>query len=318
MRGAKRREEESDNGALVRRRCAHWIFASVLQARRMFGAPRIGNAFRMQASRALAGYLNTQIDQIMAGDLGLRNGQDPIHDTRVAIRRLRSTLRVFGKQLDGTAIGDLDTELRWCAGLLGEVRDCQVQQRRFTDALAEMPDELVLGPVAGRIRNHLQGIELPARARVSEAMDSERYVGIMAALRQLRVQPPVDHRVTAKDLRKRARRAQRKADRRLAAALQTGDGPLLHRARKAAKRARYAAELLKPLDKRAKRAIKHYKHIQTALGDHQDTVVATATLRQLGVTAGTTEGENGFTYGLLYAREQQIARQCRQEVQSHA
>jgi CHAD domain-containing protein len=271
----------------------------------------------MQATRALAGYLNTQIDQITVGDLGLRRGDDPIHDTRVAIRRLRSTLRVFGKALDEAAIGDLDAELKWWAGLLGEVRDCQVQQRRFTDALGELPGELILGPVPARIRNHLQGIELPARTRVGEAMDSERYVAIMDALRQLRVEPPVGPDITAKDLRKRARRAQRKADRRLAAALHSGDSALLHRARKAAKRARYAAELYRPLDKRAKRAVKHYKHIQTALGNHQDTVVASATLRQLGTTAGTTEGENGFTYGLLYAREQQIARRCRKEARQY-
>ena len=90
---------------------------------------------------------------------------------------------------------------------------------------------------------------------------------------------------------------------------------MLHRARKAAKRARYAAELCKPVGKpkRVKRTIKRYKHIQSLLGDHQDTVVATAALRKMAMAAGTTVGENGFTYGLLYAREQQIARHCRQK-----
>jgi inorganic triphosphatase YgiF len=87
------------------------------------------------ATRALMDYLNAQIDQIVAGDIGLRRGQDPIHDTRVAIRRLRSTLRVFGKLLDQSAVGDMDGELRWFAGLLGEVRDCEVQQTRFIEAL---------------------------------------------------------------------------------------------------------------------------------------------------------------------------------------
>ena len=53
-----------------------------------------------------ADYLHTQIDAVFAGDLGLRRGQDPIHDTRVATRRLRSTLRVFGKLLDADAVGD--------------------------------------------------------------------------------------------------------------------------------------------------------------------------------------------------------------------
>jgi hypothetical protein len=47
------------------------------------------------------------------------------------------------------------------------------------------------------------------------------------------------------------------------------------------------------------------------LGDHQDGVVASATLQRLARTAGTTPGENGFTYGLLYAREQQAAEVAR-------
>lgn len=43
-------------------------------------------------------------------------------------------------------------------------------------------------------------------------------------------------------------------------------------------------------------------------------MVATEALGQMALAAGTTVGENGFSYGMLYAREQQIARQCRQDV----
>jgi CHAD domain-containing protein len=265
------------------------------------------------AAHALTDYLCVQIDRLLAGDAGLRAGQDPIHDTRVAIRRLRSTLRVFAPVLEGSGIGDLDGELKWFAGVLGEVRDCQVQQRRFSEALDGVPDELILGPVESRIRNDLQAVELPARSAVTEAMESARYRELLASLRRWRAELPVDHDIATKTLRKRARRAQRKADRRLAAALRSGDGTMLHRARKAAKRARYAAELRRPLGKRAKRTGKHYKRIQRLLGDHQDTVVATAALRQMAITAGTTAGENGFTYGMLYARELQIARECRRD-----
>ena len=90
---------------------------------------------------------------------------------------------------------------------------------------------------------------------------------------------------------------------------------MLHRARKAAKRARYAAELRRPLDKAAatKKAEKHFKRIQRVLGEHQDSVVASDALRRFALTAGTTAGENGFTYGLLYAREQQIAEAARDQ-----
>jgi CHAD domain-containing protein len=103
-----------------------------------------------------------------------------------------------------------------------------------------------------------------------------------------------------------------KADRRLAAASNTGNNVDLHRARKAAKRARYAAELLKSIDgASAARTVKRYKKIQTILGDHQDSVVAADTLRRLGVLAGTTADENGFTFGLLYAAETQAAQHAR-------
>jgi CHAD domain-containing protein len=52
--------------------------------------------------------------------------------------------------------------------------------------------------------------------------------------------------------------------------------PETKRQRKAAKRARYAAELLPPVGgaKHTKRTKKHYKGIQSVLGDNQDTVVA--------------------------------------------
>ena len=266
------------------------------------------------AGRALTAYMTEQIDDIFDGDLGLRRGSDPIHDTRVAIRRLRSTLRVFRKLLDASAVGDIDDELKWFAGALGEVRDRQVQRRRFQVALAEWPPELVLGPVANRINTDLQSDQLQARGRVTDAMDTQRYLDLLAILRRWRTDPPLTTPPGVRALAKRARRAQRKADGRLAAAIEEGDDVLLHSARKAAKRARYAGELLALVDKRAKRTAKHYKQFQRVLGDHQDGVVASGILRRLALTAGSTDGENGFTYGLLYAREQQAAEDARRRV----
>ncbi len=239
-------------------------------------------------------------------------------NTRVAIRRLRSTLRVFDGSVDAAALGATAQDLKWFAGLLGDVRDCQVQARRFNTAVDALPDELVMGAVRSRIYNDLRAIELPARTRVAEAMGSARYLGMLAEIRRWRDDPPLPLDLKSAQLGRNAKRAYRKADRRLATALQSSDDALLHRARKAAKRSRYAAELIKPTgkSKSAKRKVGHYKKIQSALGDHQDTVVATGVLRQMGAAAGTTVGENGFTFGLLYAREQQIARENRSTASS--
>jgi CHAD domain-containing protein len=266
----------------------------------------------------LTAYMTEQIDEIFDGDLGLRRGSDPIHDTRVAIRRLRSTLRVFGKLLDRPTVEGVEDELKWFAGVLGEVRDCQVQRRRFQVAIAELPPELVLGPVANRINTDLQSDQLQARGRVTDAMNSQRYLDLLGTLQRWRTHPPIATPPSVGALTKRARRAQRKADRRLTGAIEAGDDAALHRARKAAKRARYAAELRVPVQKRAKQTVKHYKQIQRVLGDHQDGVVASATLRRLAITAGTTAGENGFTFGLLYAREQQAAEEARRRVREVA
>lgn len=78
----------------------------------------------------------------------------------------------------------------------------------------------------------------------------------------------------------------------------------MHEARKAAKRARYAAEAARPsLGKPAKRFAKRVKAVQSLLGDHQDSVVARGALRDLGVQAHAA-GESAFTWGLLHGQEE--------------
>src|SRR5262249_49343602 len=139
------------------------------------------------------------------------------------------------------------------------------------------------------------------------------YLDILVALQRWRGQIAVSSTPTAAKLHKRALRAERKADSRLAAAVKSGEDDMLHRARKAAKRARYAAELRTPLHRSSKRTAKHYKRIQRVLGDHQDSVVAADVLRRLALVAGTTQGENGFTFGLLFAREEQIAKDAQKQ-----
>ena len=55
------------------------------------------------------------------------------------------------------------------------------------------------------------------------------------------------------------------------------------------------------------------KDIQTLLGDHQDSVVSRTHLSQQAVAAHAA-GEDTFTYGLLYAQEDALARDSRQQL----
>ena len=43
------------------------------------------------------------------------------------------------------------------------------------------------------------------------------------------------------------------------------------------------------------------KDLQDVLGHHQDRIVQAAFLRELGARIGVRSGQNGFTYGVLYA-----------------
>jgi CHAD domain-containing protein len=118
------------------------------------------------------------------------------------------------------------------------------------------------------------------------------------------------------DLLRHTRKAQRSARKRLKKALAADSTELLHRARKAVKRARYATELTAPVaGKSASKRVKVYKRVQDALGEHQDSVIAAATLRRLGAAA-TAPDQNGFTFGLLYEREQVAAERARRKARA--
>jgi len=81
----------------------------------------------------------------------------------------------------------------------------------------------------------------------------------------------------------------------------------LHEARKAAKRARYAAETVAPaVGDDAGRFAKRMKQIQSLLGDHQDAVIARQVDRELGIAAHLA-GENAFSYGILYGSDLALA-----------
>lgn len=265
------------------------------------------------ARRMLGAYLDAQIEAIGAGDVWLRRGLDPIHPTRVGIRRLRSTLRVWQDLFEPAQRTWLDSELSWYSGLLGHVRDRQVQRARLAAALETLPPEVVMGPVASRLDTDLLADERRHLDEVLRALDSDRYRMLLAALARWRTQPPLtDHGDGARVIEKAVRTAERTALSRVRAAADE-DEAAPSRARKAAERARYAVELAAPLlgRTRAKRKIARYTNIQQVLGEHRDSAVATDLLREFGARAGTTPGENGFTFGLLYGLELQAAERAR-------
>ncbi|HKC28204.1 MAG TPA: CYTH and CHAD domain-containing protein [Jatrophihabitans sp.] len=249
-------------------------------------------------------YLDAQAAAIVVGDIDLRRGRDAIHATRVATRRYRSVLRVLGALYDPGRAASLDAELAWYAGALGVVRDRQVLREHLKEAVHELPPELVLGPVAARIEQRLIAEQAEASEKLAALLRSRRYYALLAELRTWRTEPPLTADEPVASVRTHLDKAQRKVTRRIKhAPREAGRDEALHSARKAAKRARYLAELARPeLGKSANKVRKEMKAAQSRLGVRQDEVVAAEFLRRMGAAAGAA-GENGFTYGLLYARE---------------
>jgi CHAD domain-containing protein len=261
---------------------------------------------------ALVGeFLAEQCDAIIRAEVDQRRDLDVVHSTRVATRRFRSVLRVLAQEFDESRARSLEAELGWYAELLGGVRDCQVLRARLRSAVAALPPEAVLGPVAARIEESLATRERDARANLVRERNSERYRALLDDLREWAAQPPfVSPDRRGHDIADYVDTAQRKVNSRLKLAARSVDPEeALHRARKAGKRARYVAELAEPvLGKQARGLVRRLKALQDELGELQDSVVAADFLRLTGAQAGTTPGENGFTFGILWAQEQEAAR----------
>jgi CHAD domain-containing protein len=87
----------------------------------------------------------------------------------------------------------------------------------------------------------------------------------------------------------------------------------MHEVRKAAKRARYTADALKPLlGDRAAAMSRRAKTVQEVLGLHQDGVIAQEILMQEAAKARAA-GEDTFTYGVLVGLENAEARRSHAE-----
>jgi CHAD domain-containing protein len=137
-------------------------------------------------------YLHDQAEAIVWGDPAVRQDlPDAVHKMRVATRRMRSVLQAYGKVVDRSGTRELTGELKWLAGVLGDARDLEVLHARFTHAVDELPEELVVGPVQARLTRYFAPREADARTALIAALDSDRYLALLAAVDRLLADPPL-------------------------------------------------------------------------------------------------------------------------------
>ncbi|MFJ3229708.1 CHAD domain-containing protein [Streptomyces sp. NPDC086787] len=267
-------------------------------------------------------YVRAQRDAIVELDPAVRRDvEDSVHRMRVATRRMRSTFRSFRKILDRTVTDPIADELKWLAGELGVDRDHEVLAGRLTAALDAVPDALVSGPVPERLGHWAGPGHGGTSGRLIGVLDSHRYLTLLDALDGVITEPPLLEAAAGapdKALAKAVRKDFAKVSRLITHALDLDPGHdrdlAMHEARKKAKRTRYAGEAATPaLGGPAAALTKDMKSLQGLLGEHQDSVMARQTLRELSAVAHAA-GESAFTYGLLYAREERRAAEVEAEL----
>jgi len=216
-------------------------------------------------------YVAAQAEADLRGDVLLRAGEpEAVHDTRVAVRRLRSMLRVF-PALGQVAAAGLAERLKEWSDQLGAVRDLE--------ALAELLAEVCPPPLWDRLCPAVEAERAGAAAALVATLESAGHRRLREEVAALALAEP-----GPLGARSGARRAARKAAKRLRSA--GDDAALLHAARRAAKRARYAAEAIGDADGAAR-----WEAVQERLGTHHDCVVALARLD--GVPGADAEQARG-------------------------
>ncbi len=253
-----------------------------------------------------------QVDELIAWDRAVRaDVYDSVHQMRVTTRKIRSLLQAsegaFGISDDAWVL----EELRQLAAVLGVARDAEVLAERYERALDELQEELVRGPIRKRLVEGAKRRYESGLRRSLIAMRSERYFRLLDALEGLVAAEPAEPVaggeavvLTIDAAYKRVRKAAKNA----IGAGEDHRDEALHRIRKGAKRLRYTAAAT-GADKVSSRA----KDIQSLLGDHQDSVVSRTHLTQQAEAAHAA-GEDTFTYGLLYAQEDDLARRSREQL----
>ncbi len=252
-----------------------------------------------EAARRVAGACLAHAQANEAGVLASRDIEF-LHQLRVAIRRLRSALRLFRAALPAGADAAFASDLGWIAAILGRCRDWDVFVTETLPPLIASQGDAKAG------RALLAGArarQREARNAAREALMSTRYGLAMIRLARW-ITTPDETGEGPESLKDFASRQLRKGAKRVAAGsaeFATLEAAGRHRLRILAKRQRYAVEFLGSLFRRkpARRHARALARAQEALGLANDCANALAHVRELAPPPGFLE----FARGWFAARE---------------
>jgi CHAD domain-containing protein len=256
----------------------------------------------MLATAALRAVVAHGLDVLLANARALQGAHNTenVHQARVALRRMRSAIRLLDRKHDDFP-QPLAKELRWAGQMLGAARDWDVMTGQTLPALLKAaPSEL-----EAQMRNLLDSA-VPqrdsARAAVAVALASARFARLALRAQAWTLKPAKKSRT----LTRLAPRVLEKAHRALfgaAADFVELSVERRHRVRILAKRLRYALDIMSltlPAESTA-RYIAALSDLQDVLGDLNDAAVAEAAL-----DSWTSEGELRLRVQIWLRQRQQL------------
>jgi inorganic triphosphatase YgiF len=282
---------------------------------------------KVSAAEAIQDALRADIARIVDHDPLVRlratvAGNDTaVHQMRVGVRRLRSTLRQFQPLFAGSWSRRLTGELRWLSDVLGGARDVEVLRARLAATAGADPAHPLDGAAVARIDAELIARHEDARSALDETLTSARYAVLVDLLVEVAESadftPIADKRASVLLPRFIARAWRRLADGKHgidgAGALDaSAPDEQWHAVRIRTKRARYAAESgAVALGEPARALGSALTAITEVLGAHHDAVVAAETWLQIA-DSDPDDHALAVTAGRLAERERAAVRVARE------
>ncbi len=247
---------------------------------------------------------------------------EPVHQMRVAVRRLRSALAVFDRAAGGPSFDRLQGELRELAAALGRARDWDVFGAGAAAAAGQaFPDDSRIKALLAAAATQRRGAYASLTAALREPACRRLLVELvlLPELAPWRDEADPDRQaLLGEPVRRYATHTLSRRWRKMTAVGDSLDGlgaDELHAIRKQGKRLRYAAEFFAPLyaGKTVKRFLGRLEHLQEELGLLNDGHTAGRLMGQLGHERGRNHGRDlafasGVVQGLLAARAEDASR----------
>jgi inorganic triphosphatase YgiF len=234
----------------------------------------------IQALRAIVketlGHLLANQPAALAGD------PEGVHQVRIAVRRIRSALRLFSPHIESHAMRLFEDELRHVGRTIGEARDWDV----FCDEILPQVSE------TAEARKFAEMMRTPAEARRAAAHEScvrqlqnpsfrTLVLGLAAWIEEGRENSDqVGDKALNRDIEDIAEKLldglDAKATKRGRAVRADAEAAELHPLRKSLKKLRYSVEFLESIyrPEKAKRFLRRLKKLQDALGEINDVAMA--------------------------------------------